>query len=333
MRTHESWIDVLRIAATCMVLVLHLCIRPLEQYGVTDGFNWYAAVIIRNITTVSVPLFFMMSGYLYLQKDSITIATFLKKRCVLIIVPFFVWSYIFTLQPYIMQGAVPPLSVIKQPFIQPAMFHLWFMYPLIALYLCVPLIHAMCRNLNDDLARYALILWVGFSGVVGYGMSFQLFPSAFQPQFISAIVGYFIAGCMIIRFHFKPAYLVLLILVIMLVMIIGTIHSTNQQHPVFSAFYELTVAHVMVLSLAVFWLCYHYRDKMPDYAWLRYASHRCYFVYFVHPLFIMLVNQHVMTSAAHLPYYYFPYAAIMVIAGSFGAACVAHHLRLGKIMG
>lgn len=333
MHTHHRWIDMMRVLATCMVLMLHLCIRPLEQYGNIDAFNWYLAVTIRNITTISVPLFFMISGYLYLNKPELHIKPYLKKRLIYIVIPFFVWSYIWLSAHHFMSSSVPDISSVFLPLKQPTMYHLWFMYPLIALYLAVPLLHAMCRNMSLELKRYALILWLAFSGILGYGIYFQLFSFGFQPHMLTALVGYFISGYLIISFRL-PVYCVMItILAILIIMICGTVFMTDSLHPIFVAFYELPIFHVMLLSLCVFWLCYHYRDTLPHISWMQQASSYCYFVYFIHPLFIVVVNKYVFTLDNLLPLYYFPVSTIIVISTSFATAAIAHKIGLKKILG
>ncbi len=333
MNTHQHWVDVLRIIATCMVIVLHLCVRPLINPELAGDVNWNLAVILRNITTVSVPLFFMISGYLYLNKKEIIIKDFLFKRFISVILPFLIWSYIWLLYRHFTADIPFTANMVFAPFVGETQYHLWFMYPLIVLYLAAPLLHKMCHQMNDHMAIYALILWLGFAGIFGYKVHFHLFEFKFKPEMMTPLVGYFIGGYLIARFQFFPKRIAFLALLIYIFMIIGTFMMTADKTALFPGFFETTILHVMVLTLCIFWLCHYYREKITHKKSVRTLSELCFFVYMIHPLYIFMMDEYVFNSDTVLSNAYLPVSTIVVITASFATAAMARTLKLNKILG
>ena len=65
-----GWIDNLRAMACMMVVMIHA-----TTYYVTNGaaiglHNWDIANVLNSLSRVSVPLFFMISGYLFFGEKS-----------------------------------------------------------------------------------------------------------------------------------------------------------------------------------------------------------------------------------------------------------------------
>ncbi len=330
---NQAWLVWLRVIATIAVIILHCCAAPLVNYDITDYVNWLLALVLRNIVAVSVPLFFMMSGYLYLIKSEINISHFLRKRMMKIILPLLIWSYFWILYNNGFNLQLIGLHDVLLPFKQPAMYHLWFMYPLIGLYLALPLIHSCVRNLPIKSQQYALYYWVLLVGLTDYFTRFFGFTFAIPAQFITIWVGYFVAGYLITAYNFKPRLLISLCVAIITAMIFGTYWLTNQAQPAPSHMYELGTAHMMLLALGIFWLAHHYKDKFKQSRLIELLSDRSYVVYLVHPLFMMQTDKLLFGDIANLPIFYLPIMVCITVVCSYGFAILLRTLWLNKIFG
>lgn len=60
------WLDYTRAIGCCMVVLLHTASEFILKS--TSIINWEVANIIDSFTRVCVPLFFMISGYLFSEK-------------------------------------------------------------------------------------------------------------------------------------------------------------------------------------------------------------------------------------------------------------------------
>ena len=79
------WLDATRVTAIFGVVLLHAAAPHLSQFGTSPVEDWHVANIINAATRPSVPLFFMASGALLLQR---TIGLHeLKPRLTRLIVP------------------------------------------------------------------------------------------------------------------------------------------------------------------------------------------------------------------------------------------------------
>lgn len=62
------WVDFVRVLATFLVILLHSAAPLLYQYSSISKADWWVANIYDSISRICVPLFFMISGYLLLEK-------------------------------------------------------------------------------------------------------------------------------------------------------------------------------------------------------------------------------------------------------------------------
>lgn len=149
-----DWIDNLRAMACLMVIMIHT-----TSYYVTHGLeigenNWLLADILNSASRVAVPLFFMISGFLFFGERRADKKHFFRICCSVVFysVIFLIYMHFFT-----------PISAgdaLRNMLQKPIFFHLWFFYALIIIYLLSPLI-----RINSISAGY-LVLVVMVLGVL-----------------------------------------------------------------------------------------------------------------------------------------------------------------------
>src|SRR4030095_7640839 len=93
---HYFELDVLRVFAVFMVVVIHVSAPVLYEFGIMPSSFAMWENFYDSLSRMSVPLFFLTSGYLILGKSE-TILEFYKKRLIKVLVPLMAWSIFYFL--------------------------------------------------------------------------------------------------------------------------------------------------------------------------------------------------------------------------------------------
>lgn len=164
-KQREKWLDYVK-AVACILVVLAHVLQGLRKSNIllnTDFLIWldYAIYLFH------MPLFFMVSGYLYKKNVKITsLKTYLqfvlKKLCNLGI-PYIFFSLIFTILNMCTNSANDNLSIMdfiniyKSP-----ISHFWFLYTLFFIFLLIPILEKIVKNENIILL-FLLIIKILFN--------------------------------------------------------------------------------------------------------------------------------------------------------------------------
>ncbi|QKJ85066.1 O-acetyltransferase [Paramixta manurensis] len=129
-----GWIDNLRAVACLMVIMIHTTTWYVTNSPKITESHWDIANLLNSASRVCVPLFFMISGYLFFGERSAQRRHFLRIILCLLFYSAVALAYITWLTP-ISEG----LS-IKHLLQKPVFYHLWFFFAIIVIYLFSPLI-------------------------------------------------------------------------------------------------------------------------------------------------------------------------------------------------
>ena len=182
---HIVWLDVVRFIAMFTVVCCH-CADPFNFYpGTAPNIGeiklWGA--IYGSVLRPCVPLFVMITGALLLPVRGDTSA-FYKKRIARVLYPFFIWSVIYNLFPWITGwlGFSPQIildffpyageEVMRQSFSVAVKYilnipfnfsilavHMWYIYLLIGLYLYLPIFSAWVEKASERAKQMFLLAW------------------------------------------------------------------------------------------------------------------------------------------------------------------------------
>ncbi|MCT4631103.1 MAG: acyltransferase family protein [Firmicutes bacterium] len=152
----ESYIDFLRVFATFCVVILHSYAPYFEDFYIYGTKSWWAVNLLAAFTRWGVPVFFMISGYLLLNDSrEIKIKIFIKKRLSKVLIPLAFWSIWYYSNSVIMGARVFDIKeLILNFFSNKISYHLWFVYTISGLYLCVPIIKNIIDPENDKKMWY-----------------------------------------------------------------------------------------------------------------------------------------------------------------------------------
>ena len=162
-----TWVDLIRVLAIFLVVVIHVSGQLTNVWGKIPEEQWIIADIYGGVARVSVPLFFMISGYLLLPRAE-SLSVFYAKRMMKILIPFVIWSLIYLgwfcgNHP----NTCTPNFAWNLLLTQGAYYHLWFLYSLISIYLVLPILRLMIRpDLDKRILWYLILLWLIFQPIL-----------------------------------------------------------------------------------------------------------------------------------------------------------------------
>lgn len=129
-----DWIENLRGIACLMVVMIHTTTWYITNAASVSTFDWGVANLLNSASRVSVPLFFMISGYLFFGERSAQPRHFLRIGLCLLFYSALAFAYIF-----FFTSINSDLS-LKNLLQKPVFYHLWFFFAIIVIYLVSPLI-------------------------------------------------------------------------------------------------------------------------------------------------------------------------------------------------
>lgn len=153
MKEKIVWIDNLRAVACLMVIMIHTTTWYVTNAPAIGEHTWDLSNLLNSASRVCVPIFFMISGYLFFGERSAQGRHFLRIVLCLLFYSTVALLYITWLTP-ISQSISIRLLLQK-----PVFYHLWFFFAVIAIYLLSPLIQV--KNVRAGyLAVVTLVLAV-----------------------------------------------------------------------------------------------------------------------------------------------------------------------------
>ena len=147
-------LDLLKVLACIGVVLLHTAMGGFKETG-----SWNFSTYLYYLGTYSIPLFFMVNGYLLLGKREITYSYILQKvKWILITVSS--WSVIIWL--FKRDFTVNPIKKIIGSLIQKGyFFQFWFFGALIIIYICLPVLKKFLNSKRSYLYILSVLLVVG----------------------------------------------------------------------------------------------------------------------------------------------------------------------------
>ena len=141
------------------IVWLHSAAPLLSKYNSLPLSYWSVGNLYDSIVRMGIPLFFMLSGYLLLNKDD-SLSDFFLKRVNKVVIPLFMWSIFYVLwKCYYEQRIVISIDAFRDAFFGPVYEHLWFVYTLLGLYLYIPILRIFIQNSSAKLQYYFVMLW------------------------------------------------------------------------------------------------------------------------------------------------------------------------------
>lgn len=161
--TRRTYLDCLRIIATFAVMILHIASQ--NWYAVDVGTReWKVFDFFDSMVRWSVPVFVMISGYLFLG-GSKSIEYIFKKNILRIATAFIFWSALYA-AINLVSGKIELKNALREFVEGPT--HLWFLFMIVGLYILVPLLHKIVETTEST--RYFIVISLVFTFVFPYAV-------------------------------------------------------------------------------------------------------------------------------------------------------------------
>ena len=322
------YFDLLRVVAIFAVVAVHLSAMHWADVDVNSR-AWFAFNLYCTAGKWSVPIFVMISGALFLGRDT-DIHTILKKNVARIATVFLSWSGCYALVYLVFRHA--PLSVVLSEFIV-GHYHLWFLYMIVGLYLLIPLLRPIVKS--ESLTRYFLLLAFVFTFLLPQLALFTSFVSYEASTVIRTVIMYsycffplgftvyFVGGYYLSRRNFSRREEIVLYCVgiaALLFSIIAPAALSRSQGAANPTFYSYNDLNVLCTSVPIFVFAKQHLNfpRMGEraYTLLRKMSKYSFGVYLVHPMVIELLQHFGIDTFSCNAFFSVPLLAVFVFAVS-----------------
>ena len=188
------WIDIVKIVACFSVIVNHFTEYYLNTYSnslllIEKFFYIFQLCFSRT----AVPLFLMITGMLMSRK------TYTFKDCFYKIVRILILLVSITILIIIIKPLEFQNYSLKTFFEEPILVTYWYLYILIGLYLLIPILQKMLKNLKKYDCIYIFIICFVIPGIIQYiNVALEMnVSSLFTSFFFSTLLVYYIIGTVV----------------------------------------------------------------------------------------------------------------------------------------
>ena len=304
-KTRNINLDLIKVLACIGVVLLHTTMIGFNETG-----SWNLLAYLYYLGTYSIPLFFMVNGYLLLGKRNITYSYILEKvKWILITVSS--WNTIVWLLKR--DFAVNPVKKIIGSMVQKGyFFQFWFFGALILIYLCLPVL----KKFLNSKRSYLYIL----SLLISIGLIFELTNIIIQTPLQSYVIQtfrlwtwffYYFLGGLVAQFDkefikngFKRWMKIVAVLLLLITPVILFFLAKTIYHNLFAEYFY-DILFVKIVSLGVFLTILTLSLKESKYKWIVSLSNQTMGVFIVHT-YVMKVLEKLLGFSYTGAYLLFP---------------------------
>lgn len=201
MNKRVIYFDLLRIIACFLVIVNHTVKDAFIGYPLdTSGMICCGYLMLSKI---AVPLFLMLSGALLLNKDYNLKDIWVNKilRTCIAIALFSIYVFVF-----IEKRPIQPLGWLSSMIQEPAFVAYWYVYALLGIYLMLPFLRILVKNMEQIHFHYLFALSFLIYGILSFLVDLKVFPpysTIVTGQLISSEITYMFLGYYLTHFQLK----------------------------------------------------------------------------------------------------------------------------------
>ena len=343
------YIDEIRALAILFVLLIHVT-KWFANAETPDTLFWAFSSSFAALGNVGVPLFFMISGALLLNREY-EINFFLKSKLLRIFIPFVFWIIIAILLRIYLN---PDNATID--FVLAAIFekgYVWFIWMLLGVYLITPVINSFVQYKGLDGVKYFLAIWL----VTIILTTLNMFPfMKIELSYFAGYVGYFMLGYYLKNCHPNISQKKLMIISLITFLITTTFVVfliLNHHMGMWKSFYRTIFPVIQATSVFIFFRFFEeYSNDHEESSINRFFSSMkesslgkaitsisicSYGIYLTHYLFIWIllhISDHIFPIFARNPFKWIPVIYLIVLLCSWGLVWIFSKIPyLNKVSG
>ncbi len=341
MKKRILWLDLVKIYAIFSVLLLHVATSITTQFSKVSLLDWNIANAYESTVRMAVPLFFMATGALLLNKREESLSIFFSKRFSKIAIPLFAWSFFYILfRKYAWNQDINIFDHMIEALYIEQITPLWFLYTLIGLYLFIPILNIFIKNSSKSMQIYFVVLWIiAVSIIPTINKFFSLSIPNHMPM-LTGDVGFLILGYLLSQLEVNKKIFILsltLIFVSTLITFFGTYYlslSTNE----FQDFFYYRFSLSTILQAISFFIALKYiGEKMNSYNGISHSiitqlSLASFGIYLIHSFieWVLIVNLNLYALNGQNLLYVIPATALVNFLLSFIAVYIMRKIPIVK---
>lgn len=297
-KLYVVYIDILRILATFTVIIFH--INTIK--GREGSFDFVVGNIYALLENWCVPVFFMISGACFLDDNKrIEIKNMYFKYIKKIVICLLIWGIIYNVIVSVLINKTFAIQYLSQGIINilkghlPYCYQLWYLYPLIGLYMATPILRIVTKNSTKKEFQYYLIICSIVSIVYPYiteviigSMEYEKWTQSLC--FFSGYLVYYLLGHYINKYGISNKTMKILIAIIIPYFIVVYLDLINKIE-IFGdrELFGYTTPYTFILSCLIFNLCKlffskQYKEKTIKI--IKFISKHTFGIYILHVMVI-----------------------------------------------
>ena len=248
-------LDFIRFLAILFVVGSHFYQHIEFRYSIFEGTNMFIQRTFLSLLSVGVPLFLLLTGYLNSTKD---LSVRYYKGIVRVLEAYLVYSLLTIAYRYFVNGEHLSIFLwIRQILNYTAIHHGWYIEMYICLFLLIPFLNIVYRNLDSQKKKLWLI--ITFLGLTSLPVSVNWTATKLFPAYFTSLypVTYYFIGAHI--HEYKPKFsklwlcAILLLLCMMDPLFNSIVHLSDKYSVVFGIQYGLIYTAIAVIVFLLYY--------------------------------------------------------------------------------
>ncbi len=323
----DQRLEYLRVFSCFMVILGHIANWYMREYPNLPIDSYVCALAFNGICRVSVPIFFMISGALLLEKPinlkkSINRTSNMLLKTVIWTLIYIVWGFLYLNEKYNFQ----------EMFATPVRVHFWFMFVMVGIYATVPFWQKLVSDAPKELLQYFSILFIAIS-VIDFILKSNNMGVAYEIPLVGncCYVCYFIMGYVIRHYidEIKIKKWISLLIIIGCVIVTDsfTFLYTKKLGVHFEAFSGFQSVFIGLSAMSVFYLVLK-MNNLKQCTFITIISKHSFSIYMTHVFFLDILQENLDVSKISA-WIGFPLFFIILLATSFGFSWILDKAKAG----
>lgn len=163
---NKIYLNRIRILASLFVVTIH--VAALFFYAYSPQSNvWLISTFLNSLSRTAVPLFFFVSGAIYLNENKEVTIKKIIFTILRFVVIFIIWDLLYSVTSILLEGENISFKRILT-FFENYKFHLWYLLSYIFLLAITPVARLICKKENRTQVKYLLIIFILTTCVLGF---------------------------------------------------------------------------------------------------------------------------------------------------------------------
>ena len=296
-----DYFDWLRILCSFSVIIIHVAAQNWYICQI-KSYEWKILSFYHGIVRFGVPIFFMISGSIFLEKN-ISFTIMLKKYLKNIIIHLIFWSFFYSLRRKIINNYTYKYTFLL--FLK-GHYHLWYLFRISGLYLITPFLKDITKNENFTLFLILnfsfgflfknLLTLLFYCSKDYFNITNEILKKIALDGFFNDNIFYYMIGFYLNKKNIRP----LLRIIIYILGICGMIFTYEMSYYISLkknnkiSFYSPIYINVFFSSIAIFiFFKYNFNDLKNNKrikVFIQKISHLTFGIYIIHPFVIEELN-------------------------------------------